>query len=120
MPPAPISAAISYTPRRAPDSSAKPTPGPAKAGRHVRSSFACALFADFAFSLRIVPVYTLAPGGELHARVAEMAGAVGRGHRHFPFVGFSKIAGHAVQIHRQLAGGLRIEQLCQPRGDHAG
>ena len=40
--------------------------------------------------------------------------------RDFAFVGLGQIAGGAVQIDGQLAGGLRVEQLREPRRDHAG
>ena len=62
----------------------------------------------------------LAARGELEHRVAEMAGDVGGRHRHFAFVGLGEIAGQAVQVDREAARRLRVEQLRQPRRDHAG
>ena len=58
--------------------------------------------------------------GQLQHRVAETRGDVAGDERHFPFVRFGEIAGRAVQIDRELAGGLRVEQLREPRRDHAG
>ena len=37
----------------------------------------------------------------------------------FPFVGFGQIAGECVQVHRNLACRLGVEQLCEPRRDHS-
>ena len=62
----------------------------------------------------------LAARRQLHHRVAEVRGEVAGGHRHFALVGLGEIAGHAVQVDGELAGGLGIEQLRQPGGDHAG
>src|SRR5580765_9031439 len=61
-----------------------------------------------------------AAGGQFHHRVADVSGKIASGHRHFPFVCFRQVAGHAVKINREFAGGLGIEQLRQPCGDHAG
>src|SRR5438093_1619675 len=60
------------------------------------------------------------PRRQLHERVAEVTGDVGRRHGHFPFVGFRQVAGETVQIDRELARRLCVEKLCEPPGDHAG
>ena len=39
--------------------------------------------------------------------------------RDFPFVGLGEIAGGAVQVDRELARRLGVEQLREPRRDHA-
>ena len=45
---------------------------------------------------------------------------VGGNERDFPLVRLGEIAGGAVQVDGELAGRLRIEQLREPGGDHAG
>ena len=42
------------------------------------------------------------------------------GHRDFAFVGVAQLAGRAVHVDGDPAGGLRIEQLADPCRDHPG
>src|ERR1041385_8573405 len=47
---------------------------------------------------------------ELEKGVAHMSGQVAGRHRHLAFVGLGEIAGHPVQIYRELARGLGVEE----------
>src|SRR5687767_8778113 len=55
-----------------------------------------------------------APRCELEYGVSEVGRKVTGRHRHFPFVGFSQVAGERVEIDRNLARRFRIEQLREP------
>jgi hypothetical protein len=51
------------------------------------------------------------PRGQLEDGIADVPGEIDRCHRHLPFVRFREIAGHPVEVHRQLAGCFGVEQL---------
>src|SRR5512138_1744477 len=58
------------------------------------------------------PPHQFADGG------ADVIREIERGHRHLAVVRGRKIAGHPVEIDGELARGLGVEQLAEPRADH--
>ena len=55
---------------------------------------------------------------QLHDGIAEVVDDVGGRHRDLPLVRLRQVARHAVQVHRELARRLGVEELREPRGDH--